>query len=644
MESKRGKIITFYSYKGGTGRSMALVNLACLLSRRADVKKGVLAIDWDLEAPGLHWFFRDARSASTPPVPSGGPRKGVIELFAHLDSGIQNSSSDPLGEEAAQEIVGKVAIEDFVTSTPISRVSLMSAGCFDSDYGERVSRFDWRRLFERAPSLIRCLGELLASKYDYVLVDSRTGVNDISGICTALLPDQLVLVFTPNHQSLITGIESVRRATRYRMQSDDLRQLAVFPLPSRVDLSEPQLLEKWRFGDPSQQEDQQGYQSRFEALFTDVYGLPSCSLKNYFDEVQIQHVPRYSYGEEIAVLQERGNRLSISRSYATVSDILATDQSPWTMPPAGPADADLKPGLLPAATKIEAAKEYLSEDRYKLKLRDLTVGEISFILKSTERIGLQEQPTKANFAERLHTYEALANDLLHIQALIGYWGEAAHRSLLGLGPKRICDQIPMAGGMTVWVYSRWYPATLLLYSGGIAAVAARRYENLRTLMLTPVEYPLGGSDFEPTLVGAVVRAMLELDRMEVFKGLPDLERRHTPRSDYLHRVLGPILEESLFLGLEFEEAFDRFEALYALEYAHRYDRASLGEFRYWGPPGRFAWKIGRANSPLDGLIKEAAVEGASWGPIRAGLFAGSLERFNEVANGLQQLFKRSFWS
>jgi len=623
---------------------MALVNLACLLSRRADVKKGVLAIDWDLEAPGLHWFFRGADPASTPPELSGLQRKGVIELFALLDSEIQNSSSaDPLGEEAVQEIVGKVAMEDFVASTSVSRVNLMSAGCFDSDYGERVNRFDWRRLFEQAPSLIRCLAELLASKYDYVLVDSRTGVNDISGICTALLPDQLVLVFTPNHQSLINGIEYVRKATRYRMQSEDLRQLAVFPLPSRVDLSEPQLLEKWRFGDLSQQEDQQGYQSRFETLFADVYGLPSCSLKNYFDEVQIQHVPRYSYGEEIAVLHERGSRLSISRSYATVSDVLATDQTPWTMPPAGPADADLKPGLLPTAAKIEAAKEYLSEDRFKLKLWDLAVSEISIILKRTERMGLQEVPTPANFAERLHTYEALTNDLLHIQALIGYWGESAHRSLLGLGAKRICDQIPMAGGITEWVYSRWYPASLLLYSGGIAAVAARRYENLRALMLTPVKNPFGGSDVEPTLVGAVVQAMLELDRTRAFDGLPGLERHYTPRSDYLHNLFGPILEEALFLGSEFEEVFDRFEALYALEYSHRYDRGS-GEFRYWGPPGRFAWKINRANSPLDNLIKEASLEGAAWGPIRAGLFAGSLERFNEVANGFGQLIRRSSWS
>src|ERR1700674_4298959 len=48
------KVITFYSYKGGTGRSMALANVAWILASQG---KRVLMIDWDLEAPGLHRYF-----------------------------------------------------------------------------------------------------------------------------------------------------------------------------------------------------------------------------------------------------------------------------------------------------------------------------------------------------------------------------------------------------------------------------------------------------------------------------------------------------------------------------------------------------------------------------------------------------------
>src|SRR5262249_10505735 len=49
------KIATFYSYKGGTGRSMALANVAWILASRG---MKVLVVDWDLEAPGLHRYFR----------------------------------------------------------------------------------------------------------------------------------------------------------------------------------------------------------------------------------------------------------------------------------------------------------------------------------------------------------------------------------------------------------------------------------------------------------------------------------------------------------------------------------------------------------------------------------------------------------
>src|SRR3954453_11338824 len=75
-----GTIVTFYSYKGGVGRSMALVNVAALLSRWG---RRVLVIDWELEAPGLEEFFeRDSRGLATlPDVP------GVVDLVEGVETG-----------------------------------------------------------------------------------------------------------------------------------------------------------------------------------------------------------------------------------------------------------------------------------------------------------------------------------------------------------------------------------------------------------------------------------------------------------------------------------------------------------------------------------------------------------------------------
>src|SRR6476620_4972495 len=54
-ESEQGRVVTFYSFEGGVGPSMALANIAYLLAR--DHHLDVIAVDWDLEAPGLHRYF-----------------------------------------------------------------------------------------------------------------------------------------------------------------------------------------------------------------------------------------------------------------------------------------------------------------------------------------------------------------------------------------------------------------------------------------------------------------------------------------------------------------------------------------------------------------------------------------------------------
>ena len=66
FRSRDGQIVTFYSFKGGTGRTMALANVAWILAANGN---RVLVADWDLESPGLHRFFQ-------PFLDAGGRRRG----------------------------------------------------------------------------------------------------------------------------------------------------------------------------------------------------------------------------------------------------------------------------------------------------------------------------------------------------------------------------------------------------------------------------------------------------------------------------------------------------------------------------------------------------------------------------------------
>jgi len=305
---------------------MALANIACILAK---LKEGpVLMIDWDLEAPGLHRFF-GRRIVDGPTYMDSHTLEempGLIELFIKLkDYLIKTKSRTEDDIEKALEIFD---FDQFILKTDIPSLYLIKAGKFDNNYPTKVNRFKWDIFYNKYPDIFKNLALCLSKKYKHILIDSRTGVTDISGITTMLMPNKLVAVFTPNRQSLTGVIDLIDNALDYRKQSNDLRPIIVFPLPSRIEASEPDLRKKWRHGD--QDQDILGYQVEFEKVFRKGYDLANCSLEEYFNEVQIQHVPRYSYGEEIAALvEESQDRLSLSMSYKNFTEKIIGLEIPW---------------------------------------------------------------------------------------------------------------------------------------------------------------------------------------------------------------------------------------------------------------------------------------------------------------------------
>lgn len=322
-----GQVITFYSYKGGTGRTMSLANVACLLAR--DRRRLVLAVDWDLEAPGLHHYLgSDAAGVSGS---DGDPRApGVVELFAQIerlshDSAWQDVWDATEGKELLEETVD---LDAYVVETHVPGLQMVKAGRFDDDYVLRTNTFNWEGLFHRVPWIFQALAEAWADRYAYVLVDSRTGQTDASGISTMQLPEKLVAVFTPNNQSLTGIADLVQKAVAYRRRSFDLRPLVVFPLVSRVEPSKARLDKVWRYGD--EERSIPGYQPQMEKILKQAYALPHCDLTSYFNEVFVQHVSTYAYGEGLAVLAPpKGDNLVLARRYQSLARRLVTLDGPW---------------------------------------------------------------------------------------------------------------------------------------------------------------------------------------------------------------------------------------------------------------------------------------------------------------------------
>jgi hypothetical protein len=206
-----GTVVTFYSYKGGVGRSFALANIAVLLARWGH---RVLTIDWDLEAPGLHAYFA--------PFLSGPPEVGIVDLVDDFTAGVDKPAS---------------AYVTTLDAGEPGAMGLMAAGRRDTTYAGQVQAIDWEDLYARgfADVLERCRSEW-TDEYDFVLIDSRTGYADVASICTAHLPDRLVVLFTANDQSVGGAVDVAARADEARDRMPyDRSQLTVLPVLSRFD-------------------------------------------------------------------------------------------------------------------------------------------------------------------------------------------------------------------------------------------------------------------------------------------------------------------------------------------------------------------------------------------------------------------------
>jgi len=203
-ESGGGQIITFYSYKGGTGRTMAMANVAWIIASNG---KRVLAVDWDLESPGLHKFFHPFLDESTVTA-----TPGVIEIINDYASAAVGPvpADDDWYLECAR--VDRHAVSLEWTFPEGGKVDFLSAGRQNRDYSTAVCSLDWDNFYDRLGGgrFFRAMREDMKKNYDYVLIDSRTGLSDVADICTIELPDVLAVCFTLSDQS-IEGAANVAR-------------------------------------------------------------------------------------------------------------------------------------------------------------------------------------------------------------------------------------------------------------------------------------------------------------------------------------------------------------------------------------------------------------------------------------------------
>ncbi len=287
---------------------------------------------------------------------------------------------------------------------------------------------------------------------------------------------------------------------------------------------------------------------------------------------------------------------------------------------------------LRAEDKIRKTKQLLANDSSSIELHDFVIDEVKNFLSETSEdfFSVNGQFTKEELLERISKYENISKNIILIVSCVSYWARTIHIPLLSKALARATDRLERGSGLTIWLNLRWYPLIMQFYALGIAAFENKKYGTLFNIFFIKLDSSLSSNGKPLYFSEAISNAILELTRQDVFKQLPGFERHFVPMSEHLHTILQPLIDDTLFIGKNYENAFDDFECFFALVIA---DLHHQQERTVWGPIGRFGWKEKRSyNSPLSNMIKEAKEQGVNWAPLKCGFFGGDISRFSLVAD------------
>jgi MinD-like ATPase involved in chromosome partitioning or flagellar assembly len=190
-------VSTFYSFKGGVGRTLLLVNAGAALARS---RRKVLLWDLDLEAPGMHH------------IAGLKPKRPVASGFLEWVLEWQKTDFAPVEGHLLESFLG---LPYEVPGLP--GLFVLPAFGARASFSSLYQRIQWHTFTVDRPEVGRTLFETLLDGlaehqgYEHVLIDSRTGITDLGGLITALLPHTTVLVGNYSAQNTV-GLLSIYRA------------------------------------------------------------------------------------------------------------------------------------------------------------------------------------------------------------------------------------------------------------------------------------------------------------------------------------------------------------------------------------------------------------------------------------------------
>jgi len=250
----------------------------------------------------------------------------------------------------------------------------------------------------------------------------------------------------------------------------------------------------------------------------------------------------------------------------------------------------------PLSAKLAGAlvKRYIVRAENRILLHDLVYDE-------TEKAYGQMDPEKfhgrrvsdvsAELAKRLSAYESIMDVLLEAVITGCYWGSEHQDYIWRHVAERLGDPPgPTSGLLIAWTALRLYPASLVVYGGGIGAILANKFSTLAALLKAQVAHPYADRTASPLKTVTAANRVHYGTVLE--NGLAEYMPGKKSYSNYLFDLLGARFSSFDPSQREYEVAFDVFE--YCLGLIVQLAPATTVA---WSPVGRAAWRASSFYEP-----------------------------------------------
>jgi SIR2-like domain len=265
-------------------------------------------------------------------------------------------------------------------------------------------------------------------------------------------------------------------------------------------------------------------------------------------------------------------------------------------------------------------KKYLVDEKQKIRLSDYVFQEAKNLADqlSTKNFPLElhGQIVNHEISSRTKKYETLIPILQAMFIVSFYWGKPEQLQPFMKAFSLIVNPA-RENGIVDLINLSYYPALLLFYSAGIAAIANNNYKSLYHLFSVPMMLPVPNGEKVPVAYFLHTNNVIPNSYAKLLRANT---REYTPMSMRLFEVLKLPLSEVLVSEEEYQSAFDRFEYLLALSST---DLRLQANENGWGSLGQFSWR----KDVLQEFLEEYSIHKENWVILKAGFFGGSPERF-----------------